>query len=143
MTHQNMRSTGSIRFPRRRSVHYPEGPEATGPCQQFQHYGQSLLRVLERWQHLKPVLCAAWQHNLVVREFEIIIRNDNQSGAHTQEATDRQNGVWILAITRHKEVVDLADRFIRLVDDAGTDNLGRPIAGRDLLHIDLCDFYCL
>ena len=59
-------------------------------------------------------------------------------GAHAEEATDRQNGVWSLPVACHKEVVNLADRFVRIVEDVATDDLGRPIAGRhDTLSVSL------
>ena len=64
-------------------------------------------------------------------------------GAHAQKTTDRQNGVWLLAVARHKKFVNLTDRFVRIVDDAATDDLGCPIAGCHLLHIDFGDLYRL
>jgi chaperonin GroEL len=63
--------------------------------------------------------------------------------AHAKESTDRQNGVRLLAVACHKEVVNLADRLVRTIEDAATDDLGRPVAGRHLLHINLGDIYCL
>src|SRR5664280_615113 len=107
------------------------------------HRGQSLLRVLERRQHLKPVLCPARQHNLVVGEFEAVVTDNHQPGAHAQETTDRQNGVWLLAVACHQQVVNLADRLVRTVDDAATDDLRRPIAGCHLLYIDFGNLYRL
>src|SRR6185436_19773908 len=50
------------------------------------HLEQSLLRVLERRQHLKPVLCPAGQHNLVVSELEAVVTDDHHVGAHAQKA---------------------------------------------------------
>ena len=52
------------------------------------HRGQSLLRVLERRQRLKPVLCPARQHNLVVGELEAVVTDNHHVGAHAQEATN-------------------------------------------------------
>jgi len=62
-------------------------------------------------------------------------------GANTQETTDGQNGIGLLAIPRHKEVINLPDRFIPVVDDAAADDLGRSIASRHLLQIDFCYLY--
>src|SRR6201984_941106 len=70
-------------------------------------------------------------------EFQRLVRNDNQESAHAQEATDRQNGIWLLAVRAHQEVVNLTDGFVGIVDDATANDLGRAIAGRQLLHIDL------
>jgi hypothetical protein len=43
-----------------------------------------------------------------------------------------------LPVACHKEVVNLADRFVRIVEDVATDDLGRPIAGRhDTLSVSL------
>jgi hypothetical protein len=53
--------------------------------------------------------------------------------AHVQETTDRQNSAWLLAVACHQEVVNLADSFVCVVKDAATDDLGRPIAGRQPL----------
>jgi hypothetical protein len=39
-------------------------------------------------------------------------------GAHTQKASDRQNHVRLLAVACHQQVVNLADRFVRIVGDA-------------------------
>src|ERR1700730_2868267 len=49
---------------------------------------KSLLRVLERRQRLKPVLCPARQHNLVVGELEAVVTDNHHVGAHAQEATN-------------------------------------------------------
>ena len=45
------------------------------------------------------------------------------SRTHAQKATDRQNSVWLLAVTCHEEVVNLADCLVRIVDDGATQNL--------------------
>src|ERR1700726_1903454 len=104
---------------------------------------ERLLGVFERRQHLEPVLCPARQHDLVVLELEAVVTDDHHVGAHAEESTDREHYIRLLAVTRHQEVVNLADRFVRTVEDAVTDDLGRPIAGRHLLHIDLGDLYRL
>src|ERR1700737_5429831 len=44
-------------------------------------------------------------------------------------------------VTRRSSILPI--RFVRFVEDAATDDLGRPIAGRHLLHIDLGDLYRL
>ena len=80
-------------------------------------------------------------HNLVVGgELQTVVTDDHHVGAHAQEAADRQNSVW-LHVACQKEVVNFADRFvgIGIVEHAATDDLGRPIAGRHALHIDLGD----
>src|SRR4029078_5240745 len=92
---------------------------------------------------LKPVLCPARQHNLVVSELEAVVTNNHQVRAHAQETTDRQNSVWLLAVACHQEVVNLADSFVCVVKAASTDELGRPKDGRHLLHIDLGNLYRL
>jgi hypothetical protein len=89
--------------------------------------GQSPFRVLESRQHPKSVLCPTRQHNLVVGgEFQAVVPDDHKMSAHAKESTDRQNSVWLLAVACHKEVVNLADRFVRTIEDAATDDLGRP-----------------
>jgi hypothetical protein len=37
--------------------------------------------------------------------------------------------------------VNLADRFVRIIDDTAPNDLGCPVTGRHLLHIDLGDLY--
>jgi len=80
---------------------------------------------------------------LLSAKVRLIVTDDHQVGAHAQKAADRQNRVWLLAVACYKEIVNLADRFFRIVDDATTDDFGRPIAVGHLLHIDLGDLYRL
>src|SRR5690606_12878444 len=64
----------------------------------------SLRSVLELRQHHEPFLGAARQRHLVVRELERVVRDDYHVRAHAQEAADRQDGIWLLAIGTHKKV---------------------------------------
>ena len=63
-------------------------------------------------------------------------------GPHAQEAADRQNDVWLLAVTCHKEIINLADRFVRIVEDVAADDLGRPIAPATFCTSTLAIFAC-
>src|SRR5450759_2656828 len=88
-----------------------------------------LLRcVLELWQHFEPFLGAAREHHFFFGELQRTVRDDNQVSAHAQEATDREHGIWLLAVGAHEEVVNLTDGFVGIVDDASTNDFGRAIA---------------
>jgi hypothetical protein len=45
--------------------------------------------------------------------------------AHAQEAADREYGIRLLAVGADEEVVNLADRFVGIVDNAAADDLRR------------------
>src|SRR6185312_16562487 len=107
------------------------------------HRRQSLVGVLERRQHLEAILCSAGQHYLVVGEFKAVIPDNHQPGPHAEETSDRQNYVWLLAVARHQEIVNLANRLVGIIDDAAADDLGSPITGCHLLHIDFTNLYRL
>ena len=47
------------------------------------------------------------------------------------------------AFAADEEVVNRADGFVGIVDDAAANDLGRAIAGRQLLHIDFDELYRL
>jgi hypothetical protein len=68
-----------------------------------------------------------------------IKRDHNQVTAHAKETTHREHSKWLLAVGAHEEVVNLTDGFVVGVADAAADDLGRPIARRQALHIDLGD----
>ena len=87
------------------ALRHPLTPSTNVPAER-------LLGVFERRQHLEPILCPARQHDLVVLELEAVVTDDHHVGAHAQETTDREHDIWLLAVTRHKEVVNLADRLV-------------------------------
>src|ERR1700732_2792187 len=60
--------------------------------------------------------------------------------AHAQEAADREYGIRLLAVGADEEVVNLADRFVGIVDNAAADDLRRAIASRQRFHINLDEF---
>ena len=63
---------------------------------------RSLRCVLELWQHPEPVLGAARQRYFIVGELQRVVRDDNQTSAHAQEAADRDYGEWLLAVGAHR-----------------------------------------
>ena len=73
---------------------------------------------------MRPFLGAAGEHHLFFGELQRVVRDDNQVSAHAQKATDREHGVWLLAVGAHEEVVDLTDGFVGIVDDASTNDFG-------------------
>ena len=104
---------------------------------------RSLRCVLELWQHFEPFLGAAGEQYLLFAELQRVVRDNNQVSAHAQEASDREYGIWLLAVDANEEVVNLTDKFVGIVDDAATNDFGCAIAGRQLLHIDLGQLYRL
>ena len=99
--------------------------------------------VLELRQHLEPFLGAARQHHLFVAELQGVVRDDNQASSHSQEAPDRQYGIWLLAVGAHQQIANLTDGFVGIVDDIGANDLGRAIPGGQFLYIDLDEIYRL
>src|SRR5205085_10037802 len=102
-----------------------------------------LAGVFEFGQHFQSFLGAAWQYQLFIYEFQVVVRKRNQVIAHAEEAADRQHGKRLLSVCADEEIVDLADGFIGIVDNAGADDLGRAIASRELLYIDLGELHGL
>jgi hypothetical protein len=60
-------------------------------CDQLerQQWDELFRGVLELGKHLKRVLCAASQHDLVVDQVQAVIRDNNQVRIHAEETADR------------------------------------------------------
>jgi len=85
------------------------------------------LGVFERRQHIEPVLGPARQHNRLVDELEAVVPDDHQFAADSYKAADRKDRVRLLSVACHKEIVNLPDRFVRVIEDFAADDLGRTI----------------
>jgi hypothetical protein len=58
--------------------------------------------------------------------------------AHSEESTYRWHRLWLFAFAGHKKVINLADRFVCVVEYVAADHFGRPVCTSTLAIGTVC-----